>query len=50
MWCWVVITAWVIAFGLIFCGRFLQGHWRHMRVIEPELLLSGRHHTPIASD
>jgi len=37
--CWVVITVWVSALGLAYCGRFLQGRWRHMRVIEPELLL-----------
>ena len=28
--------------GLIYCGRFLQGRWRHMRVIEPELLSADR--------
>jgi MATE family multidrug resistance protein len=36
--CWVVITVWVSTLGLVYCGRFLQGRWRHMRVIEPELL------------
>jgi MATE family multidrug resistance protein len=36
--CWVIITLWVCALGLIYCGRFLQGHWQHLRVIEPELL------------
>ncbi len=36
--CWVVVTIWVSALGLVFGGRFLQGHWRQMRVIEPELL------------
>ena len=29
--------------GLIYLGRFLQGHWRHMRVIEPELLGAENH-------
>jgi multidrug resistance protein, MATE family len=38
LWCWVVITVWICALGLIYCGRFLQGRWRFMRVIEPELL------------
>ena len=38
LWCWVVITVWICALGLIYCGRFLQGRWRQMRVIEPELL------------
>ena len=36
--CWVVVTLWVCALGLIYLGRFLQGRWRLMRVIEPELL------------
>ncbi len=36
-WCWVVITTWVCTLGLIYLTRFLQGHWRTMRVIEPEL-------------
>jgi MATE family multidrug resistance protein len=41
--CWVVVTLWVSALGLIYLGRFLQGHWRHMRVIEPELLGEENH-------
>ncbi len=35
IWCWVVITAWICALGLIYLGRFLQGRWQQMRVIEP---------------
>ena len=38
LWCWIVITVWVCSLGLIYLARFLQGRWRHMRVIEPELL------------
>lgn len=38
IWCWTVITLWVCSLGLIYLARFLQGRWRHMRVIEPELL------------
>jgi len=38
LWCWIVITLWVCASGVIYCIRFLQGRWRHIRVIEPELL------------
>lgn len=34
--CWGVITAWIASLGLLFCGRFLAGHWREMRVIEEE--------------
>ena len=34
IWCWVVITAWICSLGLIYLTRFLQGHWRKMRVIE----------------
>ncbi len=35
-WCWTLITLWVCSAGLIYLGRFLQGKWRTMRVIEPE--------------
>jgi MATE family multidrug resistance protein len=38
MWCWVVITAWVILLGLIYFARFLYGRWRDMRVIEPDVV------------
>ncbi len=37
IWCWTVITVWICALGLIYLVRFLQGHWRQMRVIEPAL-------------
>lgn len=36
--CWVVLTAWIVALGVIYTCRFLQGRWRTMRVIEHELL------------
>jgi MATE family multidrug resistance protein len=36
LWCWTVITLWVCVLGLIYLGRFLQGRWQSMRVIEPE--------------
>jgi len=36
IWCWIVITVWICALGLIYLGRFLQGDWQHMRVIETE--------------
>jgi MATE family multidrug resistance protein len=36
--CWWVITLWITAMGWIYLARFLQGRWRSMRVIEPELL------------
>jgi multidrug resistance protein, MATE family len=39
-WCWVVVTVWISAMGLIYGARFLQGRWRHMQVIEPELASS----------
>lgn len=32
--CWAIITVWICAVGLVYLGRFLQGHWRQMRVIE----------------
>ncbi len=37
IWCWLVLTMWICALGLIYLGRFLEGRWRHMRVIEPHL-------------
>jgi len=37
MWCWSVATIWVSSAGMIYLVRYLQGHWREMRVIEPEL-------------
>ncbi|MBN1395693.1 MAG: MATE family efflux transporter [Pirellulales bacterium] len=40
IWCWVIATAWVSSVGLLYMARFLHGKWRHMRVIEPELLLA----------
>jgi multidrug resistance protein, MATE family len=36
--CWTLITVWICAMGLIYLARFLQGRWRGMRVIEPQLL------------
>lgn len=34
-WCWIVLTAWVAALCLAYWIRFLHGHWKTMRVIEP---------------
>jgi MATE family multidrug resistance protein len=34
---WWVITGWILAMGIAYLGRFVQGKWRTMRVIEPEL-------------
>jgi MATE family multidrug resistance protein len=36
LWCWALITLWVLSAGFIYLARFLQGKWRTMRVIEPE--------------
>lgn len=33
-WCWLVLTGWILALGVIYLARFLSGQWRHMRVIE----------------
>jgi MATE family multidrug resistance protein len=33
--CWSVATLWVCILGMTYLGRFLQGSWRTMRVIEP---------------
>ena len=35
--CWMIITLWVWILGMVYLARFLQGRWRQMRVIEPEL-------------
>ncbi len=36
LWWWLVLTCWICALGVIFCARFLQGHWQSLRVIERE--------------
>ncbi|MEN6448939.1 MAG: MATE family efflux transporter [Thermoguttaceae bacterium] len=38
LWCWSVITVWVLTMAFIYTARFLQGRWQQMRVIEPELM------------
>jgi multidrug resistance protein, MATE family len=38
LWCWIVVTLWICAFGVTYGLRFLHGRWREMRVIEPELI------------
>jgi len=38
LWCWGVLTAWVAALSVAFLIRFLQGHWKSLRVIEPEVV------------
>jgi MATE family multidrug resistance protein len=34
---WAFVTAWIWVVGVVYLARFLQGRWRHMRVIEPSL-------------
>jgi MATE family multidrug resistance protein len=34
---WAILTAYVILLGFVFLARFLAGHWKSMRVIEPHL-------------
>jgi len=41
LWCWMVLTGWVCALGLVYLARFLRGRWRRMTVIEPDLLGNG---------
>jgi MATE family multidrug resistance protein len=36
---WCVLTAWIFALGMVYLGRFIQGRWKTMRVIEPEIVL-----------
>jgi MATE family multidrug resistance protein len=33
-WCWLVLTLWILALGVIYLLRFLAGYWREMQVIE----------------
>jgi MATE family multidrug resistance protein len=37
VWCWSAITLGACLVGVIYLTRFLQGKWRHMRIIEPAL-------------
>lgn len=34
LWCWIVLTVWILALAGIFIWRFLTGPWKSMRVIE----------------
>lgn len=34
---WWVITGWLFTLGMTYLARFIQGKWRTMRVIEPEI-------------
>jgi MATE family multidrug resistance protein len=34
---WWVLTGWIFTLGMVYLARFVQGKWRTMRVIEPEL-------------
>lgn len=37
-WAWFSATIWLVVMGLAYTARFIQGKWRGMRVIEPDLL------------
>ena len=34
--CWALLTCWITLNGVLYGGRYWQGKWRSMRVIEPE--------------
>ena len=36
---WWVLTVWIFALGITYLTRFVQGRWKTMRVIEPEVVL-----------
>lgn len=36
MWCWTVLMLWVFSLAFAYSGRFVQGRWKKMRVIEPD--------------
>lgn len=37
-WWWSVLTGWLLVLSLCYLGRFLQGGWKKMRVIEQQYL------------
>ena len=37
--CWWIITLWIMAVGVIYLLRFVQGKWRTMHVIESDVVL-----------
>lgn len=37
IWCWSVLTAWVLGLAAAFFFRFRQGRWKSLRVIEPAM-------------
>lgn len=38
-WWWSIVTLWLLLLFFVFGARFLQGKWKSMRVIEPEVIL-----------
>ncbi len=34
---WYALTGWIVLLAVLYGGRFLQGKWKSMKVIEPEL-------------
>jgi len=45
---WWLLTGWISVLGVIYFLRFLQGKWRHMRVIEEEYTHTGEEPVPPA--
>lgn len=35
---WICLTGWILLLSLAYFGRFIQGRWKSMKVIEPELV------------
>jgi MATE family multidrug resistance protein len=44
LWWWTVLMLWILALAAVYCGRFLQGKWKQMRVIESEVRQLQRFH------
>ena len=35
---WICLTGWILLLSLVYFGRFIQGRWKSMKVIEPDLV------------
>jgi MATE family multidrug resistance protein len=50
LWCWGVLTGWILVLCAVFLVRYLQGKWRAMRVIEMEVEVEEPAEVPVGYD